>query len=518
MSYNVVVVGAGFGGLAAAAELARLGLSVTVLEAHIYPGGCAGTFYHQKYRFDAGATLAGTFAKNAPMAWLGKHLGIDWEARFAEKAMQIHLPGQFTVTRWADPQRWKIERTGAFGSTADSFWTWQENTADALWDFAMRFPAWPPQNVHEVYDLARKMPAWATKQLFQRKLPEMLKMPLNAFQPVLSQVKSSSERFRLFLDAQLLISAQTTSRLANALYGAVALDLPRQGVAHVPGGMGGMAQKLVGAVRNLGGEVHFRQEVTKIRMNNDQPSGVETRRGDYFPADFLIFNLPPWNISQLMGETAPKIIRQLPERPQDGWGAFTLYLGVDSAIISDDQALHHQVVAQEPLGETNSIFMSFSPSWDVDRAPKGKRALTISTHTALEPWWRLYRQDTSAYEARKTEYMDRIIRTAEVVFPDIRSAIDLALPGTPITFSRFTHRAWGWVGGFPQTSLFRAWAPRIAPKIWIVGDTIFPGQSVPAVTLGGIRIAHTLAKEIERKSFIIVENLKRSTERIKNSI
>ncbi len=54
---RIVVIGAGIGGLTTAAILARAGLDVTVLEAHIYPGGCAGTFYHQGYRFDAGATL-----------------------------------------------------------------------------------------------------------------------------------------------------------------------------------------------------------------------------------------------------------------------------------------------------------------------------------------------------------------------------------------------------------------------------------------------------------------------------
>ena len=59
---RILVIGAGFGGLAAAAELSQRGHAVTVLEAHVYPGGSAGTFYHQGYRFDAGATLAGGFA------------------------------------------------------------------------------------------------------------------------------------------------------------------------------------------------------------------------------------------------------------------------------------------------------------------------------------------------------------------------------------------------------------------------------------------------------------------------
>jgi phytoene dehydrogenase-like protein len=55
---RIVVVEAGIGGLSAAA-LTRTGADVTVLEAHVHPAGCMGTFYHQGYRFDAGATLAG---------------------------------------------------------------------------------------------------------------------------------------------------------------------------------------------------------------------------------------------------------------------------------------------------------------------------------------------------------------------------------------------------------------------------------------------------------------------------
>lgn len=66
---------------------------------------------------------------------------------------------------------------------------------------------------------------------------------------------------------------------------------------------------------------------------------------------------------------------------------------------------------------------------------------------------------------------------------------NLVLPGTPVTFQRFTQREWGWVGGFPQTSLVRTWAPKLGPGLWLVGDSIFPGQSTAAVALGGMRVA-----------------------------
>jgi len=69
------------------------------------------------------------------------------------------------------------------------------------------------------------------------------------------------------------------------------------------------------------------------------------------------------------------------------------------------------------------------------------------------------------------------------------------LPATPVTFQRFTRRAWGWVGGFPQTSLFRTWGPRLAKDVWMVGDSIFPGQSIPSVMLGGLRTARAILSE-----------------------
>ncbi|HLE53304.1 MAG TPA: FAD-dependent oxidoreductase [Anaerolineales bacterium] len=74
---QVIVIGAGIGGLSVASRLARSGLDVTVLEAHIYPGECAGTFYYQGYRFAAGATLAGGLHSSEPMDLLAQAVGID---------------------------------------------------------------------------------------------------------------------------------------------------------------------------------------------------------------------------------------------------------------------------------------------------------------------------------------------------------------------------------------------------------------------------------------------------------
>jgi C-3',4' desaturase CrtD len=492
---KVIVIGAGIGGLTTAAVLARQGLDVTVLEAHIYAGGCAGTFFHQGYRFDAGATLAGGFYPGGPMDLVAQAAGIAaWPVHPGEPALVVHLPDGAAITRWGDERRFD-EHERAFGAQSAPFWQWQEQTADALWQLALSAPPWPPQTVAETVQLATTGLRWLSTRFPAHLRPGLV---ADALRPFAHHLRGLPERLRLFIDAQLLISAQTTSNNANALYGASALDLPRRGVVHAAGGMGAIAETLANAVRSHGGRVIYRQEVVQIEVKNGRSVGVTTRRGDRYPAELVIANLPPWNIARLLGDDAPPTLRNLPAQPAEGWGAFMLYVGLDGSDIGADLPLHHQIVVREPLGEGNSLFLSFSPAWDERRAPAGQRALTVSTHTDLRPWWHLFHEDRVQYEARKEAYAERMVAAATAVIPQLGSAARLILPGTPVTFQRYTRREWGWVGGFPQTSLVRGWRPQLAPTLWMVGDSIFPGQSTAAVALGGLRVAFGVLDELGR--------------------
>jgi C-3',4' desaturase CrtD len=487
---RIIVIGAGIGGLVSAAALARAGLQVTVLEAHVYPGGCAGTFYHQGYRFDAGATLAGGFYPGGPMDLAAKSAGIEqWKARPAPEAMQVHLPDGTVVRLTGEAWRWR-ERLEAFGPAAIPFWQWQERTADALWDLALRRPPWPPQSLAESLELLQKGFNWLKDSPHAQQ--NLVGLARDAFRPLGARLPADNPGLRLLADGQLLISAQATSSSANALFGAAAMDLPRKGVVHLEGGIGTIAQQLVQAIQANGGKVLMKQEAIRIVLEDGQPQVVETRQGDSLTADLVIANLTPWNLARLLGEAAPTRLRRITTKPPAGWGAFVVYLGVESTVIPANLPLHHQVIARRPLGEGNSIFLSISPAWDASRAPQKRRAITISTHTGYSDWWRLYESDPEAYARHKQAVSWRLIQAAESVLPGLRQAAELVLPGTPLAFQRFTRRTYGWVGGYPQTSLLRSQGPHISPGIWMTGDSIFPGQSIAATALGGLRVAHTI--------------------------
>jgi all-trans-retinol 13,14-reductase len=54
MNYDIIIIGAGLGGLTAGARLAKEGKKVFLIEQHDRPGGCATTFKRKDYVFEVG--------------------------------------------------------------------------------------------------------------------------------------------------------------------------------------------------------------------------------------------------------------------------------------------------------------------------------------------------------------------------------------------------------------------------------------------------------------------------------
>jgi C-3',4' desaturase CrtD len=487
MEPDVCVIGAGIAGLSAAALLVASGRRVQVLEGHTTPGGCAGFFQREGYRFDAGATLVGGFGRDGVHRRLIERLGITLAVHPVEPAMIVHLPGA-SIRRWGDPARWQAERLRVFGAVCEPFWREQEQLAASAWAFSTRFPALP----RDAAGLRAFIGALRPGQL--RAAAALGRTVADAI-PV-----DAPPLLRLFLDAQLLITAQTDAAGCDLAYGMAALDLAHSGTFHVPGGVGAIATALARSVRAGGGEIAYGTSAVEIVCERGAVRGVRCADGTVVRAAHVIAAIPAWDTLRLLGEErAPALARRTAALPQR-WSAYMTYLGVPPGIIADDVDGHHQLVEQAdaPLGEGNSVFLSFSAPGEPGRARDGGRTVTISTHTDVALWDRAAEAD--GLRSLEDGLAERLRVACERIAPGAWDAARLRLPGTPHTFARYTGRHRGLVGGVAQTpaaSGLRALGhPSGMRGLLLCGDTTFPGQSTVGATLSGVAAARALGARL----------------------
>lgn len=479
---HCIVIGAGIGGLAAGALLARQGMQVVVLEAQRYPGGCAATFTSGVYRFDAGATVGCGFHPGGPLDLLGRELGIDWPVHAEPLAWQYrHRDLRLDLFSSRDSIIDRFPRS-------KKFWDEQARLARTLWRLSADALPWPVSNLQDVAGLAGRALGTLPDSAFL--LPFMQRTALDW---LASHGLDSDAEFVRFIDAQLLISVQTTSLHANALNAAISLDLPVAGTWSVEGGIGTVAQRLAESIERDGGAVLYGKKVTRLDTINREALGVETADGDALATDALVANLTPESLD-ILDEFRPAGEQFAPQ--SDGWSAFMLYLGVDASLFDHVGADHLQIVASEgELGECRSLFVSASPAGDAGRAPEGQRAVTVSTHTKPERWFEALRQGREAYEVLKKEYTDRVLALLYEQLPEARGAIRSMTAATPHSWQQWTGRHRGLVGGYAQTSLFGVRGPATKyTNLFLVGDSIFPGQSLPGVVTGARRTVELLLR------------------------
>ncbi len=478
-SADAVIIGAGIAGLTAAAVLARSGARVLVVERHNVPGGCASFYQRDGYRFDVGATLVSGFGPRGVHRQLFERFGIDVPAVPVEPAMVVHLPDE-TVVRYGD-ERWEVERRRAFGPAAEPFWQRQERVANLAWDFSTRFPMLPV----DVAGVRGALGAFRPRHL---PLLGALGRPLAHLYPA----GGADRRLRAFVDAQLLITAQTDAEHADLAYGATALDLAREGTFHLADGTSTIAIALARVIRRAGGRIAYRSSVTAVDLDvRGRVAAVRLASGARIATRAVIGAIPLGDVAGLLA-APPPFARALEGRPQR-WSAFMAYVGLPAGVVPDQTALHHQLVLayDAPPGEGNTAFLSFSGPGETGRARDGGRALTISTHTDVAGWERAFHD--GAYEQRKIAYGGRLRAALERVLPGAWDRARFVELATPHTFERYTGRSRGLVGGAPQTP----WAASLGafshrsgvPGLFLAGDTVFPGQSTVGASLSGVAAA-----------------------------
>ncbi len=491
---DVAVVGAGFGGLAAALRLAELGLNVVCLEALAYPGGCASTFTRRGAQFESGATLFSGFGEGELFAeWVRRHR-MDVQFQRIDPPVELRGPG-FQMPIDADRARFvsrMADACGEAGPQVTAFFEEQARVAEALWALFRDPTLLPPFGIGTLLRHAARAPAYLPLlRLVGRPLRDVLVR--HGIADVLP--------LRVFLDAVCQITVQCSAAEAEAPFAMGAMDYYFRGTGHVHGGIGRLAEAMAGAIRSAGGEVVLPCKVHSIA--GDAAGYLLTTRHGELRARAVVSNLLPEATARLLGTRAggDEVLGPLQERVEGGWGAAMLYRVLEPGAVAARPAAHHVELVADPeqaLVEGNHVFCSLSGA-DEARVAKaaGARTLTVSTHVPMRKLLAMTEAEQGTYIGAVQQ---RMRETVSLLAPELDAGVALEMTGSPRTFARFTGRPQGYVGGIPRRAglgNYRILTPtRLRPGFYLCGDTCFPGQSTLAVALSGVKVAERLAEEL----------------------
>ena len=302
--YDVLVIGAGWGGLAAASLLARAGRRVAVLEARDRAGGCGQTFAREGFSFCAEMQyLMGCGPGGTVQRWLAA-LGLDQTVGFnaldPDGYDRIDLPGgRFRIP--TDLRRFESALVQAFPADRAALtelfavmWRIQAELGEAGIDVAhlLRHPfdfkdtvlygPWPVARVFDHFGLSPRVRAVLAGQCGDIGL---------------------SPRDEPFLCLQALLFGYGES-------------------AHFPKrGMGFFVDQVVEYITGHGGTIHYETPATRLVRDGDRIAWVETPRG-LFTADLVVSDIDPARVFAMI-DGAP------PPRYEQSTSCFTIFLGLD---------------------------------------------------------------------------------------------------------------------------------------------------------------------------------------------
>jgi len=483
-----IVIGSGMGGMTIAALLAKDGDKPVVLEAAHVPGGCSSSFTRKGYTFESGATTLIGFDAHQPLARLESMTGINIPRLELDPSMTVYLENE-KIVRYRDRERWILEAGRVFGNSVGQqrFWELAFKVSDFVWKASERNTNFPPKSISD----------WIGLGLNNNPLDvPMLRYALMSVSDVMKSYGVLTSDFERFVDEQLMITAQSKANDVPFLFGAAGLTYTNYSNYYVQGGLLEMICEVQKYIENQGGKVLVRHKVVSIKHDGEYYL-VTTERKGIFRSKIVVSNLPVWNLAKLCEGDWKGWFAKQSARYDEAWGAFTMGIVTKDHYLPE-MTLHHQIHLEKPMSVTgaDSLFVSMSARGDIQRAPKEYRTLNISCHTPTDVWFQM---GEGKYDEIKEAVEQEILQILRDKLPGFEeSGVVERFGSTPVTWQNWVYRHKGRVGGIPQ-SMSRSlldWTPGESPfqGFYLCGDTVYPGQGIPGVTLGGINVYYRSAE------------------------
>ena len=492
--YDVIVIGSGIGGLVTATQLAAKGLQVLVLESYLIPGGSAGYFEREGYRFDVGASMIFGFGDRGTTNLLTRALatvGQSLETLPDPVQIHYHLPGEIDLKVHRDYEQFLQELIAKFPQEAKGIRQFYDE-------------CWQVFNCLNAMDLlSLEEPRYLLRVFFQHPgacLGLVKYLPQNVGDIARRYIQDPA--LLKFIDMECycwsVVPADLTPMM-NA--GMVFSDRHYGGINYPKGGVGKIAEKLVTGLEKAGGEIRYQSRVTQILQNGKTAIGVQLANGEKLYARRIVSNATRWDTfgKLLNGEALPAKEQRWQNRYQPSPSFLSLHLGVKADLLPAGTECHHILLENwdDLEKEQGTVFVSIPTLLDPSLAPPDHHIIHAFTPSWLEHWQDLSPKD---YQNQKEEAAGKLIDRLETIFPGIHGALDYQEVGTPRTHRRFLGRQNGTYGPIPRRKLPgllpMPFNRTSVPGLYCVGDSTFPGQGLNAVAFSGFACAHRIAVDL----------------------
>jgi prolycopene isomerase len=492
--FDVIIIGSGIGGLVTATQLATKGAKVLVLERYLIPGGSAGCFSRQGYRFDVGASMIFGFGKEGTTNLLTRALSaVNENLETIADPVQIHyhLPNNLDL---------KVERV--YEKFLQNLIAYFPDEAKGIRGFYDE--CWKVFNyLNSMELLSLEEPRYLARTFLQHPLSCLglaKYLPRNVGDVARRHIKNPE--LLKFIDIECycwsVVPADITPMI-NA--GMVFSDRHYGGVNYPKGGVGKIAQKLAEGLVKTGGEIHYGARVTRILTEKGRAIGVQLADGKVYNGKKIVSNATRWDTFEKLLSTnhLPSSEKKWQQRYEKSPSFVSLHMGIKAEVLPPSTECHHILLEswEKMAAREGTIFVSIPTLLDPSLAPDGHHIIHSFTPSWIDDWNSL---SPSEYKENKEAAAARIIQRLAKIFPGIDAGLDYLEVGTPRTHRRFLGRQDGTYGPIPRRKLsgllgmpFNSTA---ISDLYCVGDSTFPGQGLNAVAFSGFACAHRIAVDL----------------------